>query len=387
MKRKFTYLTLLLFAASCLTTGCFDNENGDSIATEASESIEGETTTAAVIQEEKLEPALVLNLEEYEYCGELWKSKADGKYYYIKGTQLSEVSMNDFSSTFIDEDNTYEIAFKWCEIDGEIYTYTEDSLPEDFYVQTISGNTSEVLLYKAVRLGGNTGFQLCNLQDNTIEVLFDGVLNEDVIVDDINLSPDLKTAILALREPYKSVYYNGKQFINLAEVCGRVEADRVSAYFVDNKIVVLCQKFFEDNERLPVISAYSYNPEDGTVENLVEDTEAYMNTSQPGGLDIHGKYGYYYEDKVLNILDIFKKTSMSTEFRLGDISYIMAADDNCIGVVLKDGRVASINAETGKTLSMSEKTTGYSSGINVYTYEGELYAGIWADGKYLVFVV
>lgn len=332
MKRKFTYLTLLLFAASCLTTGCFDNENGDSTVTEASERIEGETTTAAVIQEEKLEPALVLNLEEYEYCGELWKSLADGKYYYIKGTQLSEVSMNDFSSTFVDEDNTYEIAFKWCEIDGEIYTYTEDSLPEDFYVQTISGNTSEVLLYKAVRLGGNTGFQLCNLQNNTIAMLFDGVLNEGAIV-------------------------------------------------------VLCQKFFEDNERLPVISAYSYNPEDGKVENLVEDTEAYMNTSQPGGLDIHGKYGYYYEDRVLNILDIFKKTSMSTEFRLGDISYIMAADDNCIGVVLKDGRVASINAETGKTLSMSEKTTGYSSGINVYIYEGELYAGIWVDGKYLVFVV
>ena len=336
-------------------------------------------------QEEKLKPVLSVSSEEYDVSSKLWRKKSDGTYYYVDGAKLCEVQLNDFHSSFEDENGTNELSFKWCEVDGVIYTYTDDAMPVDFSVKNIDGNTEAVVLEKTIRQEGIKIAGLCNLKENKIEQLFGGALSEYVTVDGIDVSKDLSTAIFTIKEPYSTVFYDGKELINPAEIYNKTDADRIGAHFSDNDILIFCTYFKDDDVRKPEVSAYVYNPENKTVQKVLEETKAYSEAEQPDGLVIESKYGYYYKDKMLCFVDILNDKDTATEISIDDVYSVKQVGDALFGVVLKDGSTALVEASTGKAVYKSQKTTGYTSGLELYCSDGVLYAGIWVDGEYMIF--
>lgn len=336
-------------------------------------------------QEEKLKPVLSLSSEEYDVSGKLWRKKSDGTFYYVDGAKLCEVQLNDFAASFEDENGTNELSFKWCEVDGVIYTYTDDAMPVDFGVKNIDGNTEAVVLEKTIRQEGIKIAGLCNLKENKVELLFGGALSEYVTVDGIDVSKDLNTAIFTIEEPYSTVFYDGKELINLAEICNKTDADRIGAHFSDNDILIFSTDFKDDDVRKPEVSAYVYNPENKTAQKVLEETKAYSEGEQPDGLVIGSKYGYYYKDKMLCFVDILNDKDTATEISIDDVYSVKQVGDALFGVVLKDGSTALVEASTGKTVYKSQKTTGYTSGLELYCSDGVLYAGICVEGEYLIF--
>lgn len=147
------------------------------------------------------------------------------------------------------------------------------------------------------------------------------------------------------------MYFDGKNLHKLVQLCGREEADAISARYIEGELVILCTDYAADDIYSPMTSIYVYN-NDGTVKEIVEKMKAYYQGTQSDGLSVSGRYGFYYIDGRLNVLDILENTSVATEYSLGQISSIYnikAIEQELLGIVLRDGHIAMIDATNGET--------------------------------------
>ena len=198
MKRKLVYLILLPIFTMGFISGC--DEESDNISDTPTQSkseveVTTETTSEIVVRQENIEPILVLDINDYGHSGRVWHDNVTEKYYY-KGGQLCEIDMVDFASSYICDNEAYELNFIWCEIDEEISVYVDESMSADVAIEAIAGNTDVVLVSRILPQEGQTDFQLCDLKSQTVKPLLDDTLGSEVMVVNIAVSSDLSNAVL-----------------------------------------------------------------------------------------------------------------------------------------------------------------------------------------------
>lgn len=227
-----------------------------------------------------------------------------------------------FSSTiWTSRTDGIDIEFSWSISNGSVRIDSDRyDLPSGIYVDTLDGNTSEVVLIYTEYLGGGGSysseyydyyFYVCDLTKNKIISLFDKPLNTYLHVESAQVAPDHNGIVISncyngstIGEAY---YFDGKDLIDISELIG-IKNDftniAISASIYENYIVVLEDD--HSNMYEPKQNVYFIDLADLSVINGASDVPRYLYYHQPNGIiPSGGIYAYRYneEDKI-DIVDL-----------------------------------------------------------------------------------
>ena len=370
---------LFLLSLMTFTTGCVD-KNVNEEATKPTETI----SELYVEDSNQYIPTVTLNGDNYDIDGNIWKNKTDGKYYYLQGDKLCEIEMNEFYSLY--KDNTYTIEFQWCLIDGELCIFQSSEADADFNVKAVDGNTEVVVAERIIPMEGSTDFIVCNIKEGTVKPLFEGMLSQYIAVDSIDVSKDVTKAVLTSKEPYGQMYFDGETVIDVGQLCGEEEADRLGAHFVGDYMIICAINYEQKDVSKPFISVYSYDVNNKSIQKYINNEKSYLQATDTKGWRILGRYGYCDTDDKINILDLTNNSkTVLEELKIEEVYDIREVDEKYISVIYKDGLVEIIDASTGVVVGKLENGLNYLSGVNIYSYNGEFYAGVWNEGEYSIY--
>lgn len=134
----------------------------------------------------------------------------DGKQYYLQENELVEYNpqLHTFLATTKVNNEEKEFSFEWYEWKQEI-RLASDNVSDVYFFEPIKGCTSHVLL--AIRVPDTEfwTYKLCNLENQTIEPLFDGKLDA-YAVDWIEISSNLANATVSINKGEKIVAFDGE---------------------------------------------------------------------------------------------------------------------------------------------------------------------------------
>lgn len=392
MKKQRSFLVGLLIVTGMIVSGCVTDskkeEDTSMVETESEYSLETESEMVSKI--EYLTPVLALQTSEYIRSTSILYHEDNNEYYYIKAGQLKQAQMKDFSASFIEKSESYDINFKWCEVDGQISLfYNLSDMPEGFMIKTIPNNTNVVYLGKSIKVDGDICCRICNLQNNTIEQLYNGTIERMVEdadgIQDVCISTDMKTAIVDYKG--KALLYDGREMVDLANLCGRDDADSVSAYYQDDRIVISCVMFPDGDISSRRIECYIYESQTGEIKQTVEEMEALYIGTQPDGFAFDGRFGWYYMNSKLILVDLVKGAKVETAFTLGEVDKYRPLTENMLGLYLANGKVVIVDASTGEALVETEYPIKNNSSISMEKKDEYVYVNVQADEEILVYKV
>ena len=229
-----------------------------------------------------------------------------------------------FSSTiWTSRTDGIDVEFSWSISNGSVRIETDPGeLPYGIYVDTLDGNTSEVILIYTEYLGGGGSyspeyydhyFYLCDLTKNKIISLFDNPLNTYIHYQEAQIAPDHSGVLLNDKD-----YFDGEKLIDLAEILGiksESYGTSISASIYENYIVFLVDDHFNMYE--PKQSVYFIDLSDLSVINGVSEIPRYLYYHQPNGIiPCGGLYAYRYNDKdMIDVVDLRDGSIIPTEIR------------------------------------------------------------------------
>ena len=275
-----------------------------------------------------------------------------------------------FSSTiWTSRTDGIDVEFSWSISNGSVRIETDmGELPYGIYVDSLDGNTSEVVLIYTDYLGGggsysaeyyNYYFYLCDLTKNKIISLFDKPLNTYLYFDSVQIAPDHNSIVISnyyngsmLGDAY---YFDGNDLIDISELVG-IKNDfskiAISASIYDNYIVVLADD--HSNMYEPKQNVYFIDLADMNVINGASEIPRYLYYHQPNGIiPCGGIYAYRYnEDGLIDIVDL-RDGSYIPSVAIGSLDKEISTFfyNGCMLYFDKAGTVQIIDLKNGNVLS------------------------------------
>lgn len=275
-----------------------------------------------------------------------------------------------FSSTiWLSRTDSIDVEFSWSISNGSVRIDSDKyALPSGIYVDTIEGNTSEVILIYSECLGGGSSysheyydyyFYLCDLTRNKIISLFDKPLNTYMHVESVQIAPDRSGLLWGNTYNSSSLgdmyYFDGENSIDLAKMLG-IKTDfngtEIGASIYENYIIVWADD--HSNMYEPKQSIYFIDLADMSVINGASDIPRYLYYHQPDGIiPCGGLYAYRYnEDGLIDIVDLRDGSIIPTAV-IGEINKEVGTFfyNGCMLYFNKSGKVEIIQLESGEIIS------------------------------------
>ena len=285
-------------------------------------------------------------------------------------TAVQKTQSSVFSSTiWTSRTDGIDVEFSWSISNGSVRIETDmGELPYGVYIDTLYGNTSEVVLIYTEYLGGGGSyspeyydyyFYLCDLTKNKIISIFDNPLNTYLRFDSAQIAPDHNSVVISnyyngstLGDAY---YFDGRDFIDISELLG-IKNDfskiAISASIYENYIVVLEDD--HSNMYEPKQNVYFIDLADLSVINGASEIPRYLYYHHPNGIiPCGGIYAYRYnEDGLIDIVDL-RDGSFIPSVAIGSVDKEVSTFfyNGCMLYFDKAGTVQVIDLENGEVIS------------------------------------
>lgn len=241
-----------------VSSGSDGTQGDEGTASDNSGQDNNEALTAVVMATEKF---------VYEY-------DASQAFLYVENEQLTELQESTFLASYTHDGKTYNVEFQWCVKDNELMYRIDEELFEEIHLQKIPGCTDKILIARGYPQEGTGGFQVCNLEKNTIEPLLGGRIDEKFSrYEIISVKSDLSAVIAVDRKAEEVYYYDTQQTIDLKQkICDDTGKSSLSVHgsiSEDEIIVYATEKSYGDNVKLYV---YRYHLHTGKVSKVIDGT-------------------------------------------------------------------------------------------------------------------
>lgn len=316
---------------------------------------------------------IVLELENYQRVATLVYAK-DHQFYTVNDS-VTPVKTNYFHSQILYKESTYEIDFLWCNIDGEIYTLSDETMPEEFLVEAIEDCTDKVLLHKIVPQEGKEATFLCDLTNQNCSLLVDKESLQANVINSVLVSPNADAYIVNAEKNQKSYLYIGNECVDLKKIIQRENVGKIDAIFVEDKALITTLDAVGGGQYSSVTSCYVYDIETGIVERTIDSMPFHLQSTQPNGVVLYG--GRYATmgnaSDALVIIDVLNGTSVYTDIRFSNIVGINDASENHFAVILNTGEVFVVKKSNGKIINRSKDNFDTKMGVSRVYKEEQLY--------------
>lgn len=231
----------------------------------------------------------------------------DGKFYEFRGGAFQETETNNFSAAVEVNGEKQKIEFIWSVANEKLrYACYEGELPKGFSLNEIEGNDTALLLSHS--MGSNSyEYFICDLANSMIKPLFENVLGK-YEVNDVTLSPDLKSIVFNANNGNDGYYYNGKKIYNVFDLFKKdfekhwndtsvelVEFKKIKGYFVDQYIVLYFQMKYNSPKYQRSGESYTYSVIDTDTMNTIQILGYFEKYDGYSPMFTGGLYGVTYE--------------------------------------------------------------------------------------------